>query len=215
MTCDNSLVKGNPSRSTWPGQPEADGFSHRTPDLASADLAGNARRMPFLLPQTSRERAHSRRSALPSPTHNGDGRRPSPDLPRHSSLRPNVAPGRWVADRQGRQRPRGTADGDSRSLLTSDWSIWARSTPVPVTRETAHRSNAVRIDDVGGDSIGHRDGPLLEDRLGDDVGGVASDRRGDVRVQIQCDADGGVAEPLAYDLRMHARLQRQRGVSVA
>jgi hypothetical protein len=73
----------------------------------------------------------------------------------------------------------------------------------------------VRIDDFGSYGIRHRDGALLEDRLGDDVGGVASDRRGDVGVEIQRDADGGVAEALADDLWMNACLQREGGVGRA
>ena len=45
-------------------------------------------------------------------------------------------------------------------------------------------------------------GLCFEDVTGDEVGGIAGDRRDDVRVEVERDANGGVAEPLGDHLRM-------------
>ena len=47
------------------------------------------------------------------------------------------------------------------------------------------------------------------------VGRLVIELGGDVGVDVQCDAGGGVAEAFGHDLWVHAGSQRERGVSVA
>jgi hypothetical protein len=58
--------------------------------------------------------------------------------------------------------------------------------------------------------------PLLgEDHRGDRLSGILLEPRHHVRVGIEREADGRVAEALTHNLRVHASLQRERGPCVA
>ena len=63
-------------------------------------------------------------------------------------------------------------------------------------------------------ALGQRNDGLARDEPGDLRCRLAPHAGGDVRVDVEGDADARVAQPLADDLRMHACPQRQRRVSV-
>src|SRR5438045_9119753 len=50
---------------------------------------------------------------------------------------------------------------------------------------------------------------------GDSLGRVLLERGNRVRVRVECEPDGRVAEEIAHDLRVHTRGERHRGEAVA
>ena len=94
------------------------------------------------------------------------------------------------------------------------WNLEASSAS-SVGSSSSPRTTRARLRRYADGSVGPVRRPsLLEDAVGDDAGGLASDRRSHVGVQVERDADGGVAEPFADDLRVDAGLEGERGVGV-